>query len=242
MSIIERLQHKFDKIKQYVNETVEYMHITLKELYESAVEKFKLWQERLLIYIDKTKYKVSVWFSDDTYQMNHVDQELSKKCQTYVDRYFPYGLCHEIEQIPENDREEFIKEHVYSLASLMGVKINDVICFIPSNEEEMNTRGAFDRDSGVVYINAAYVYYLDHPQYTEHILITIFHELKHARQFAAIFDGVDYGYSRELLLQWALNMKYYISNEESDRAYRRQPIEKDAFGWSYTIDIHAEYI
>lgn len=242
MSIIERFKYQLDKIKQTVNETVESIRNSLKELYESAVEKFKLWQERLLNYIDKTKYKVSVWFSDNTYQMNPVDQELRDKCQEYVDINFPYGLCHELEQILEEDREEYLKGHVYSLASLMEVKVSNVVFFIPSNEEEMNTRGAYDREDGTVYINAAYIYYLDAPQYTEHVLITILHVLKHARQYAAIFDGIDYGYSRELLLEWALNMKYYITNEESDRAYRRQPIEKDAFGWSYTIDIHAEFI
>lgn len=242
MGIIERLQQQLDKIRQTVDETMESIRNSLKELYESAVEKFKLWQERLRYYIDKTKYKVSVWFSDNTYQMNPVDQELREKCQAYVDINFPYGLCHALEQIPEEDREAFLKEHICSISSLMEVKVNDVVFFIPSNEEEMNTRGAFDRESGIVYINAAFIYYLEAPQYTEHVLITIFHELKHARQYTAVFDGADYGYSRELLLEWALNMKYYITNEESDRAYRRQPIEKDAFGWSYSIDIHAEFI
>lgn len=242
MSIIEKLREGFEKLGQSVNETVDSIRESVREFYEKAVDSFKQWQIRLENYFDKTRYKVVAWFSDNTYQPNPIDQELGKKCQAYVDRNFPYGLSHELEQIPENDREEFLTAHIHNIASIMEVSVNDVVFFIPSNEDELQTRGAYDREEGKVYINAAFIYYLSEPKLTEHVLITIFHELKHARQYAAVFDDIDYGYSKELLLEWALNMKYYITCEESDRAYRRQPIEKDAYGWSYTIDIHADFI
>jgi hypothetical protein len=65
----------------------------------------------------------------------------------------------------------------------------------------------------------------------EEQIYTIFHELKHARQWAAVLGEKDYGYSDELLQKWGENMQNYIPPYESDEAYRKQPMELDTFGF-----------
>ena len=66
------------------------------------------------------------------------------------------------------------------------------------------------------------------------LLNTIIHECKHARQWAAV-DGVDFGYSRELIEKWKRNFEDYISCRESDEGYAKQPVEFDASMFANTI-------
>ena len=64
-----------------------------------------------------------------------------------------------------------------------------------------------------------------------HRIYTIFHELIHARQYEAALTRNDHGYSREQCLEWAYNFRNYIDPEENDEAYRKQPLERDAYGF-----------
>ena len=108
----------------------------------------------------------------------------------------------------------------------------ETVIVYPTTEEENMKYGCgfYNRKDNLLCINGVYLYSGDTELIKEQIF-TIFHELKHARQWAAIEDRKDYGYSEELIQVWEQNMRNYISPYESDEAYRKQPVELDTFGF-----------
>lgn len=68
------------------------------------------------------------------------------------------------------------------------------------------------------------------------IIITTFHEVRHAYQYYSVINNKNQ--TTEVLQQWKTNFENYISptstlNEEMDREYLTQPIEKDAILWTH---------
>lgn len=61
------------------------------------------------------------------------------------------------------------------------------------------------------------------------LINTIVHECKHARQWDEIEGRKNHGYSEDLKQKWLENMYNYISSEESDEGYMKQPVELDAW-------------
>ena len=94
--------------------------------------------------------------------------------------------------------------------------------------------GYYSHSDRSLHINAALIL-SGKPQLIEEQVYTIFHELKHARQWAAVEgklnDVKDYGYSDEQIRIWAENFDHYIPISVSDELYRKQPVESDAFGF-----------
>lgn len=217
-----------------------------KSLYKAGVAKLKEWKERAKIRLKKWKARLSyilakcgITVYNPEYIANPVDEELRKKCQQFIDEEFPNGLIQRLEGLPEEERLELMRKTVFQGADLVDVHVSQVKFFYPSNELEMDINGMYVRDEDAIYLNAFFIKDLDTPERTERLLKTIFHELKHARQYAAVFDNKDYGYSDELILTWALNIKYYVDWEDNIEAYCKQPIEVDAFGWVDSLDTHA---
>ena len=68
------------------------------------------------------------------------------------------------------------------------------------------------------------------------IIITTFHEVRHAYQYYCIVNEINH--TRQVLEEWKDNFDNYISptlNEDSDEKYLTQPIEKDALLWTHNI-------
>lgn len=226
MRFIERITDFFDDVVEQIDEWV--MQMT---------EKFYKWSERFA----RNVYTFSIETLSFSYESNSVDEELAHKCQEYIDENFPYGLEWVIRDKTFEERISFIQTTFQEIASIMEVDVEQFE-IRPFNQEWRSVFGFYNREKNCIWLNDTFLRDLSVPEYTEHLLLTIFHELKHARQYAAVLDQVDYGYSEELLSEWALNMKYYISFQESDEAYRKQPLELDAFGWVDTLKVHAETI
>lgn len=64
---------------------------------------------------------------------------------------------------------------------------------------------------------------------------TIIHECKHARQYDEVAGRKSHGYSDELKKKWEENFYNYISSEESDEGYMKQPVELDAWEFADSI-------
>ena len=227
----------FTEIGEKIEKTVSKTYRKIKGWYETVTSKVKKWKDRYLHTIKKFGYTIKTFFSDADYQPNDVDKELTERCQQYINIAFPKGLHHELSELPENERAEYLAKRCSEIAKIMGVNIDGVEFFAPETEDDLRMRGFYLKETNKIYINIAYIICLDSKEETDDMLRTIFHEFKHARQISALFNNIDYGYSKELLLEWAKNFKYYIQPYESDRAYRKQPIELDAYGWTYTLDI-----
>lgn len=201
--------------------------------------RYTKWNERLSGHYDKQDLKTGLSVSANKYISNSVDENLRKDCQKFIDADFPLGLVKRLESLSEDDRNEFMKSIVIKASGIMDVYIAEVKFFYPSSESETALYCVYDRGTDTVYINSYYISELDQPQRTEYLLKSIFRELKYARQAAAIFDNKNYGYSNEILLDWALNFKYYTDSIDNFEAYRKQAIEVDATNWANSLDNHS---
>lgn len=201
--------------------------------------KYNKWAERLSDHLVKQGLKTESSVSANKYLSNPVDEILRQDCQKLIDEEFPAGLVKRLELLSKEDRNEFMKAIVLKASGIMDVYIAEVKFFYPSSESETALFCVYDRGTDTVYLNSYYISELDQPQRTEYLLKSIFRELKYARQAAAIFDNKNYGYSDEILLDWAFNFKYYTDSIDNFEAYRKQAIEVDATNWANSLDTHS---
>lgn len=110
----------------------------------------------------------------------------------------------------------------------MGIEIKGVEFY----NGKRKSRGYYSGD-GYLYLNSDVLY--DESQ-REDALDTIFHEGRHAFQREAMNDPKKYGISESTAKAWRNNQPpNYIRYEEDPKAYRSQPVEKDAFSFAGNV-------
>lgn len=67
------------------------------------------------------------------------------------------------------------------------------------------------------------------------LINTIIHECKHARQWDELSGRRNHGYSEETTSSWLENLYNYISPDESDEGYMKQPVELDAWEFADSV-------
>lgn len=181
------------------------------------------WQEKL----HKLRFSVS-----PKYYPEEIDIQLRKKCDDYIRDKFPNGFDYYYYNSTVDERVEMVKSIAVELSAIYGIKLYNVNLYVPDPGSNHKTLGYFNPNDNSIYMNVSYIYRCD-IRSTAEVFIGILHELKHARQWSAIQGWQDYGYSAELLYEWALNWKpgNYIEPEESDEGYRTQPLEFDAYAF-----------
>ena len=199
----------------------------------AIVARFRRWneirnleRERLR---QKGEYMRVLLDSDAVYRPEECDRQLIEKCKTLVSEYFPQGVEATLLPLSLEARAELVRKFTQAAAETMEVQIDDVVF-----SHQMNGQGFFNYNTRSVTLNLAYLY-ADEPAVLRDVINTVFHECKHARQYRAILEGADYGYSTDLLREWVRNINLYIRPEECDEAYLKQPIELDAFGFADSI-------
>lgn len=167
-----------------------------------------------------------------SYTPEEPDIQLRNKCVEYINQKFPHGFEYFYLNSTVDERVEMLKSMTEDLSDIYGVKLNDIVLYTPDNEFKQRTAGYYSTDENTLNLNVSLLFQENMTMSAEAFL-TIFHELKHARQWFAIKGEQDYGYSPELLYSWAINWKNenYITFMESDEGYRNQPIEFDAFAF-----------
>lgn len=233
--------HFFKKLYTVVESAVSATVGVLVELYEAFIEKCSSWIARYRHYIEKAEFIDTLENSNPNYVCNPIDEALATKCQTVIDTKMPNGLVHELENLSNEERKEFILELVNSFSEIMGVEIDNIVLFSPHCREDLEILGQYDRETNQIFLNDFFISSLEVPQLTEHVTLTILHELKHARQYNAVMGINNYGYDNTLLESWKYDFAFYVCAYESDEAYRKQALELDTFGWTETkIRINAE--
>lgn len=217
------------KVVQHIKEFVSDLATVIKTAAKSISDRYKRWRERRKQYIE---YIRNVQSTTIVYQPSSADAELISDCKNLVSQEFPNGIESSLLPLSLEERSERIVDFTKKVADLMNVQLDDIVFFSPS--EYGGAQGFYSHDSRRLMLNIAYLA-VDEPQVLKDVLNTIFHECKHCRQYSAIVDGVDYGYSKELLKEWMLNSLNYIPPEVNDEAYRKQPLEADAFGFADSI-------
>lgn len=192
-------------------------------------------EEKIVNFVDKQvhrikervarkKYRVEVLGGGHEINEEKPDHKVVNDCTNYLKSKFPSGIASTLKGQTAEQREQTIRTVFKDAKEIMGVEDVDV-----EVSDEIGTAcGYYVRGENKVYINKAYLR-LEDPQCACEQVFTVFHELNHARQCAAVAGKKDYGYSDQRLYEWALNWKYYISHIVSDKAYRMQPMEADSF-------------
>lgn len=181
------------------------------------------WQEKL------RKLGLSV---SPKYFPEEIDIQLRKKCDDYLQKKFPNGFEYYYYNSTFDERLEMVSSITQELCTIYAVRLSRVNLYTPTPGSNPRTIGYYNPTDNSINMNASYLFRCDYRS-TAEVFLGILHELKHARQWSAIQGWQDYGYSHELLYEWALNWRpgNYIEPEESDEGYRTQPLEFDAYAF-----------
>ena len=171
------------------------------------LDRIDKWSYRRKFIQQNQEYIKQVEEADAKYHPERPDVELAQKCKEYLSEVFPYGVESKTQNMSQEELIEFFRQLEKGAEQIMGVNVN------------ANFYAAPDQPA----INK------------EEQVYTIFHELKHARQWAAIegylYSTHDFGYSEQQIREWATNFDHYIPSFVDDEWYQKQPVENDAFGF-----------
>ena len=173
------------------------------------------------------------------------DQKIAEESKEFLERKFRRGIRETMRNQTPEERIQTIKEVVKEASQILDVDV-DKVEFYQLDSDMGKTCGYFNRDENSLNLNA-YMITCDRMDLVEEQVYTVFHELIHARQWAAVIGKKDYGYTSETILEWANNFFIYVPPTVSDEMYRRQPLERDAFGFEalikgeYTVEDFVKY-
>lgn len=216
--VSDRVQHWTDRAKDAYHRAEQ----KIKQVYHDTKEKVK---EKIKEYKVRTKHP--------KYVPTKPDQEIATEAKNYIDRKFPRGISQTLMEMPPQERVKAFEEIVTDAAGILDVKIDGINAFTPG-EDQINTCGYYRWDDNTLHLNR-WMIASDNPRLVEEQVYTVFHELMHARQYAAVTGKKNYEYPKETLLEWAYNFKNYVGPQEDPERYRKQPLERDAFGFESII-------
>ena len=200
----------------FISSAIEGVKNFISSIMNSISERVNVWNERRQQTRERSSYIRQIENFESTYCPEVPDQELALRVRQYLKEKFPNGIEECLSQMSVDELPDFFME----------------IEKDAKTEEEIMKYGCgfYNIENNLLCINGAFLYSGNIDLIKEQIF-TIFHELKHARQYAAVERKKDYGYSEELMQTWEQNMKNYITYRENDEAYRKQPLEMDTFGF-----------
>lgn len=204
----------------------------------NVAEKIKNWRLKREYIEQNSEYIAQIERMDVRYHPEKPDVEVGLKCKEYLLELFPAGIKEKVYNMSPEELLEFFQKIEKDAEQILDVQI-DIVDYYATNEQpECGYCGFYNHMDNSFHINAAFIL-SGEPELIEEQVYTIFHELKHARQWAAIEGKLkgnkDYGYSDEQIRTWAENLKHYIPTFVSDEMYRKQPIEMDAYGFESII-------
>lgn len=222
----------------FLQSTWEAIKSTCQSILDVIFGRREEWHEKLEEFENLAETEISEEFEENNvvnssqYLFEQPDVDLTRKCAKYLNDKFPDGFTAYYHNSTVNERIELTRTMTYELAELYGVTISDVVFFNPDTERDMRTAGLFSPNDNSVHLNSSLLNSPNRVSFTD-MMLTVMHELKHARQWAAKSGWYDYGYSPELLFSWSANWLdgNYIDFMVDDEGYRKQPLEADAFAF-----------
>lgn len=218
------------------------LFVTIKETIKNVwigvinyiTERIETWRQRRQYLLEREEYIEGLMQFDSQYNPEQPDIELLEKILDYINGNYPNGIEDAFEGLSDEELQEKFKVLTEEVAEIMGVEIDNVNFYIPETEREMYRCGFYNRDSNSININLGWIL-SGNPELIKEQFYTVFHELKHALQWAAIKEPEKYGYSEQKIYSWVQNLYYYIPSQESDEAYAKQPVELDTFGFEAVL-------
>lgn len=208
--------------------------IILAPVLKHIVEKINLWATRRKYIQQNQEYLNQLVAMDTAYHPEKTDVEMAQKCKEYLVEMFPEGITERTRNMSQEELMELFKKLTEDAQLLMDVHVGNVEFYASDNPLICNNCGFYSHEKDSLFINAAFIL-SGEPAMVEEQVYTVFHEMKHARQWAAIEGKLhgtkDYGYSDEQIRIWAENLERYVPSFVDDELYRKQPVEADAFGF-----------
>ena len=199
-----------------------------------VVERCLFWRQRRQYISEHQEYIDQLEQFDRTYSPERPDIECALKCKEYLNAMFPEGIRNKVAELSQEERLRLFSQIEKDAEGLLEVSIDNIDYYTDANPPENMWCGFYRHEDNSFHINADFIQSPD-SELIEEQIFTIFHELKHARQWQAVLDDHDYGYSKELLCSWAENLQNYIPPCISDELYRKQPVEMDTFGFESVL-------
>lgn len=228
-NIGNRIKESYHEIKEKARDVCDRASATLEGWKTKAKAKY----EEIKVKVKDKIRETEVKWKHPNYVPSVPDQKAATKAKAFLDTKFSRGFKETLRDQSSAERIDTMQHVVSEASNILDVKVDRVDYFEP-DPAHTNTCGYFDRSDNSLHLNA-YMVTSEHLDLAAEQVYTIFHELMHARQWAAVTGKKNYGYSSATLLEWANNFNNYIPPTESDRDYRRQPLERDAFGFEAII-------
>lgn len=192
------------------------------------------WREKRKFIQENHEFIEQLEKMDAKYHPEKPDVEMALRCKEYLSQVFPNGISERTQNMSKEELLNLFESIVSDAQNLMEINVATIDFYTTEEAPACGYCGYYSHSDCSLHINAAFIL-SGEPALIEEQVFTIFHELKHARQWAAIegkLNGnIDYGYSDEQLRIWAENFSHYVPTFVSDELYRKQPVEFDAFGF-----------
>lgn len=203
-----------------------------------VIARMNYWSERRKFVEENQEYINQVQAMDAMYAPEPPDVELAEKCGNYLAEKFPSGIEAAVQSMSNEELMGLFLQIENDAEQLMGVSIDNVDFYESETPPTSTYFGYYNRQDNSLHINRAFILSGD-PRLVREQVSTIFHELKHARQWKAIenclADDNTFGYSEQQIMVWAENFKNYIPCALGDEIYRKQPVERDSFGFERRV-------
>lgn len=172
------------------------------------------------------------------YRPEKPDVELALRCKEYLSGVFPNGISEKVQGMSREELLNLFCQIEKDAEEIMDVSVS-ALDFYATDEPPANGYCGYYSSSGKsIHLNAVLIL-SGKPNLVEEMIYTIFHELKHARQWDAmdgyLYKTKDYGYSEKQIKIWMENAANYIPHHVCDELYRKQPLENDAFGFASVV-------
>lgn len=202
------------------------------------IARMSYWGEQRRYIEENQEYINQVQAMDARYTLEPPDVELAEKCGEYLAGMFPSGIEAATQCMSKEELLELFFQIENDAEHLMGVTTDNVDFYESETPPTSSYFGYYSRQDNSLHINRAFIFSGDARLVREQVS-TIFHELKHARQWKAIenclADGDTFGYSEQQIMAWTENLRNYIPSVLGDEIYRKQPVEVDSFGFEKRV-------
>lgn len=199
-----------------------------------VIGRISFWRARRKYIEQEREYIEQLEKMDAAYHPEKPDVVVALKCREYLAEMFPYGIKERTQSLSKEELLALFHQVEKDAEKIMDVEVGTVDFYVTDEPPACTSFGLYNHEGNSLRINAAFIL-SGNPVLVEEQIYTLFHELKHARQWAAV-EGKhrgtkDYGYSDEQIRVWSENFDHYIPFLVSDEWYRKQPVEHDAFGF-----------
>lgn len=186
----------------------------------SIISNIEAWIDRIRRH---QYYLEGVIASTPTYHPTEVDLKIAEELRKSMSIMAPEGIISYLSEMPVEERARFIEDTLLpSIATSLEISYSKVVWM----ETDVRLCGYYCHRNREIALNAAYLV-TNNSKLLTILVNTIIHECRHARQWAAV-EGKDFGYSQQTVEEWRRNFADYISSDESDEGYVKQPVEHDA--------------